>query len=186
MQRDFCPGGSLAVKGGDDVIPGINGVIGAFEKAALPIIFTRDWHPPDHISFTSKGGIWPPHCVQGTSGAEFHPSLEIPRGAVVISKGDDPHAEAYSGFEGTDLEARLRELKVDEIFLCGLTTDYCVKESTLDALHAGFSVNVVQDCIRAVNVEPEDGDRAISAMRRAGASLTTSTAVIKKLAGTQQ
>ena len=85
MQRDFCPGGSLAVKGGDDVIPGINGVIGAFEKAALPIIFTRDWHPPDHISITSKGGIWPPHCVQGTSGAEFHPSLEIPRGAVVIS-----------------------------------------------------------------------------------------------------
>jgi nicotinamidase/pyrazinamidase len=186
VQRDFCPGGALAVKNGDEVVPRLNRVIKAFERASLPIFFTRDWHPADHISFRSRGGIWPPHCVQRTSGAEFHPDLRIPPAAVIISKGSSRDAEAYSGFQGTDLEERLRGLGVDEIYLGGLTTDYCVRESTLDARKAGFSVTVIEDCIKAVDAKPGDGDRALADMRRVGAELATSSEVVRQLASTQQ
>ena len=186
VQRDFCLGGALAVKGGDEVVPGINRVVAGFDRARLPIFFTKDWHPPDHISFKGQGGPWPPHCVQGTEGAAFHPSLRIPTSAVVISKGDDPSKEAYSGFQGTDLEARLRRLGVKEVFIAGLTTDYCVKETTADARKAGFAVTVVRDCIRAVDVAPGDGMRAISNMKKEGAKLTDSSSVIRLLASTQQ
>ena len=186
VQRDFCRGGALAVKGGDEVVPGLNRVIEASERSGFPIFFTRDWHPRDHISFRDRGGPWPPHCVQGTPGAEFHPDLIVPSNAVVVSKGDDRDAEAYSGFQGTDLQARLKKSGVEEIFLGGLTTDYCVKESTMDARKGGFAVNVIEDCIRAVNVKAGDGAMAIEEMRRAGAELTKSSAVIKRLASTQQ
>ena len=186
VQRDFCPGGALAVKKGDEVVPGLNRAITAFESHGLPIFLTRDWHPPNHISFKSRGGRWPPHCVQSTPGAEFHPGLKVPSGAVVISKGDREDAEAYSGFEGTDLEERLKKLGIDEVFVGGLTTDYCVRESTLDALQAGFTVDVLEDCIRAVDVNQGDGERSISDMRKAGAKLTTSLELAKLLAGTQQ
>ncbi len=186
VQADFCPGGALAVLGGDEVVPGLNKVINAFVRAGLPIFFTRDWHPHDHISFKSRGGTWPPHCVQGTPGAEFHRDLRVPAGAVIISKGDERDAEAYSGFQGTDLRERLRKLSVDGVFLGGLTTDYCVRETTLDARRAGFDVTVLEDCIRAVNVKAGDGDRALAVMRGAGAKLTTSRELIARLAGTQQ
>jgi len=186
LQRDFCSGGALPVKNGDQVVPEINRIINGFDRHSLPIFFTRDWHPPNHISFKSQGGNWPPHCVQGSTGAEFHPALRIPLGAAVISKGDVPKEEAYSGFRGTDLETRLRKLGVEEIVLCGLTTDYCVKESALDALRAGFKVSVVRDCIRAVDVKPGDGAMALSAMKKAGAKITASSSVIKQLASTQQ
>ena len=186
VQRDFCPGGALAAKSGDEVIPGLNLVIEAFERRGLPIFFTRDWHPVDHLSFRGRGGIWPPHCVQGTLGAELHPNLRIPATATIISKGTSRDAEVYSGFQGTDLEERLRGLGVDEIFLGGLATDYCVRESTLDALKAGFSVTVIEDCIRPVNAKPGDGDRALADMRRAGARSAKSSEVVKQLAGTRQ
>jgi len=186
VQRDFCPGGALAVKSGDEVIPGLNLVIEAFERRRLPIFFTRDWHPVDHLSFRGRGGIWPPHCVQGTLGAELHPNLRIPATAAIISKGTSGDAEAYSGFQGTDLEERLRGLGVDQIFLGGLATDYCVRESTLDALKAGFSVTVIEDCIRPVNAKPGDGDGALADMRRAGARSAKSSEVVKQLAGTRQ
>ena len=186
VQVDFCPGGALAVKNGDEVVPGLNRVIEAFERRSLPIFFTRDWHPADHISFRSRGGAWPPHCVQGTPGAEFQPSLKVPAAAVIISKGSSRDVEAYSGFQGTDLEERLRRLGVDEIFLGGLTTDYCVRESTLDARKAGFSVTVMKDCTRAVDTRTGDGDRALADMRKAGAKLATSSEALKRLAGTQQ
>ncbi|MDA4119823.1 MAG: nicotinamidase [Thaumarchaeota archaeon] len=181
VQNDFCPGGALAVKNGDNVVPRLNKTIAAFAKAGLPIFFTRDWHPPDHISFRGQGGIWPPHCVQGTIGAGFHPDLIIPRGATIISKGDKPNTEAYSGFQGTDLESRLKKAGVGELFLGGLATDYCVRESCLDALRAGFNVNVLSDSVKAVNVKPSDGARAIKEMQGAGAKLTTSMTAIKKL-----
>jgi nicotinamidase/pyrazinamidase len=168
------------------VVPGLNRVIEAFERHSLPIFFTRDWHPTDHISFRSRGGTWPPHCVKGTPGAEFHTGLRISADAVIISKGSFRDAEAYSGFQGTDLEERLKSLGVDEIFLGGLTTDYCVRESTLDARRAGFSVTVIEDCTRAVDARPGDGDRALADMKRAGAKFTTSSALVKRLAGTQQ
>ena len=186
VQRDFCAGGALAVKEGDKVVPGLNRIITEFEKSKLPIFFTRDWHPPNHMSFKEQGGIWPPHCVQGTAGAEFHPDLRIPRSAVVISKGDNPKAEAYSGFQGTDLADRLKRTGVDEVVLGGLTTDYCVRESALDALRAGFKVEVLEDCTRAVNAKPGDGAKAIGDIRKAGAKMTTSSAAIRKLASTQQ
>ena len=185
VQRDFCPGGALAVKNGDEVVPGLNRVIEAFERQSLPMFFTRDWHPADHISFASRGGIWPPHCVQGMPGAEFHPGLRIPAAAVIISKGSARDGEAYSGFQGTDLEERLKRLAVDKIFLGGLTTDYCVRESALDARKAGFSVTVMRDCVRAVDAKPGDGGRALADMRRAGAKLAMSSEVVRWLASTQ-
>jgi nicotinamidase/pyrazinamidase len=186
LQRDFCSGGALPVKNGDQVVPEINRIIDAFDRHGLPIFFTRDWHPPNHVSFKSQGGNWPPHCVQGSTGAEFHPALRIPLRAAIISKGDVPEEEAYSGFQGTDLETRLRKLGIEEIILCGLTTDYCVKESALDALRAGFKVSVIRDCIRAVDVKPGDGAMALSAMKKAGAKITVSSSVVKQLASTQQ
>ena len=185
VQRDFCPGGALAVKEGDAVVPVLNKVVAAAEESGLPIFFTRDWHPPNHMSFRNQGGIWPPHCVQGTPGAEFHPALRIPTGAVVISKGDNPKAEAYSCFQGTDLEARLKKLGVEEVLLGGLTTDYCVRESALDAMKAGFAVEVMEDCTRAVNVRPGDGAKALADITKSGAKLVTSSAVIKELASAQ-
>jgi nicotinamidase/pyrazinamidase len=169
------------VKNGDKVVPRLNTTIAAFAKAGLPIFFTRDWHPPNHISFRGQGGIWPPHCVQGTIGAGFHPDLAIPRGATIISKGGKPDTEAYSGFQGTNLESRLKKAGVEEIFLGGLATDYCVRESCLDALRADFAVNVLRDCVKAVNVKPGDGAKAIIEMRSAGAKFTTSRAAIKRL-----
>ena len=184
MQVDFCPGGALAVKDGDRVGPGLNRVVEAFERCGYPVFFTRDWHPSDHISFISRGGIWPTHCVQGTPGAEFHRDLRIPKHAVIISKGSSRDAEAYSGFQGTDLEQQLRGLGVDEIFLGGLATDYCVRESAMDARKAGFSVTVIEDCTRAVEMRAGDGERALTDMRRAGAMLSTSSEVIRLLAGT--
>ncbi|HEV2225898.1 MAG TPA: nicotinamidase [Nitrososphaerales archaeon] len=183
VQNDFCPGGALAVKNGDRVVPRLNKTIAAFAKDGLPIFFTRDWHPSNHISFREQGGIWPPHCIQGTIGAGFHPDLFIPRGATIINKGDKPNAEAYSGFQGTDLESRLKKAGVGEIFLGGLATDYCVKESCHDALRAGFKVNVLKDCVKAVNVESGDDSRALREMGRAGAKLTTSQNAIKRMGG---
>jgi len=186
VQNDFCPGGALAVKDGDKIIPPLNEVIGAFDKARLPIFFTRDWHPSDHISFKAQGGIWPPHCIQGTHGAKFNPELLVPEGANIVSKGDKPKAEAYSGFQGTDLEKRLNGLGVEEVILGGLATDYCVRETSIDARHAGFKVEVLSDCVKAVDVRLGDGAKAIKDMEKEGAKLTTSKAAIRLLASSQQ
>jgi nicotinamidase/pyrazinamidase len=186
VQRDFCPGGALAVKGGDEVVPPLNHMIASCERLGVPIYYSRDWHPPNHMSFQARGGPWPPHCVQGTPGAEFHGGLRVPLNAIVISKGEDPNAEAYSAFQGTDLEKRLKKAGVSAIVLGGLTTDYCVKETTIDARLAGFEVEVLEDCTRAVNVNPEDGAKALAAIRKAGAKLVTTSQAIRQLASTQQ
>ena len=186
VQRDFCPGGALAVKDGDQVVPRLNRAVEAFEKQGLPIFFTRDWHPSEHISFRSRGGPWPPHCVQGTPGAEFHPDLAVPKGAIIIGKGDDPAKEAYSGFQGTDLGARLEKLGVEEVYIGGLATDYCVKETALDALRRGFAAVVLKDCVKAVDVGPGDGAKALDEMLRAGAKVATSDEALGRMASTQQ
>ncbi len=180
VQRDFCPGGSLAVGGGDIIVPKLNRVIEAFQRAKLPIFFTRDWHPPDHSSFKSQGGIWPPHCVMGTAGAEFHPDLKVPVGSVIVSKATDRNLDAYSGFQGTSLEKQLRRRGVDEVFLGGLATDYCVGESALDALRAGFRVNVLKDCVRGVNLRRGDSALALRKAAEQGARLVTSGEAIKR------
>ena len=169
IQNDFCPGGSLAVAGGDEVVGPTNGLIKNFLDAGAPVIFTRDWHPADHSSFSECGGIWPVHCVAGTEGADFHPSLEVPAAAVIVSKADTAERDAYSGFEGTDLDARLKSLGVTEVVVAGLATDYCVKNTVLDALKLGYSTAAASDCIRAVNVEAGDGEKALNEMLEAGA-----------------
>jgi nicotinamidase/pyrazinamidase len=170
VQNDFLPGGSLAVPYGDEVIPGLNRYLAAFVQRGLPIIATRDWHPSNHCSFQPYGGPWPPHCVQGTPGAEFAPDLELPASTILITlKGTQPEKDAYSAFDGRDLDARLREHGVDRLFVGGLATDYCVLCTVNDGLKAGYTVILLQDAIRAVNVRPGDGDRAEAEMIRRGA-----------------
>ena len=169
FQNDFTPGGALAVAHGDEIAGRINRLAasGDFDL----VVATRDWHPPDHGSFTEQGGTWPVHCVAGTPGAELHDALDRSRVEVVVDKGQDPALPGYSGFEQTALEDLLRERRVDELTVVGLATDYCVKNTALDALDKGFRVTVDPDAVRGVDVEPGDADRALEELREAGASL---------------
>ncbi len=173
VQKDFLTGGPLAVSEGDAVIPPLNEAIRAFSDADLPIFATRDWHPPDHCSFVPNGGLWPIHCVAGTSGASFPASLRLPASTVVVSKADDPAPEAYSAFSGTDLADRLADLRVGRVFAGGLATDYCVLRTVLDARAAGLDVVVLDDAVRAVDLESGDGIRAIARMRAAGVTFAS-------------
>jgi nicotinamidase/pyrazinamidase len=168
-QNDFCPGGALAVPEGDQVIPVLNEYIRIFLSLSIPIYFTRDWHPADHISFKPQGGIWPPHCIQGTKGAAFHPLLSLPDEAVIISKGSDLMEDAYSGFQGTGLADRLKRQGIRRLFIGGLATDYCVKNTVLDALEAGFETIYLADASRGVEVAPGDTSKAISDIQEGGA-----------------
>ncbi len=184
LQNDFCSGGSLAVPGGDQIVPVVNDLIEKFSRAGLPIFATRDWHPGNHVSFKAQGGLWPPHCVQNTTGARFHPDLRIPDSAAIISKADSPEKDAYSGFEGTGLAALLKDAEVDHIVVCGLATDYCVKATALDGLSrrdpfgkAGLGVTIVEDAIRGVDVQPGDSRKALDEMQAAGALLVRHSAI---------
>jgi len=169
VQNDFVPGGSLAVPHGDEIVPVLNQYIFAFAAAGLPIFATRDWHPADHCSFKAQGGIWPPHCVAGTPGAGFAPALALPASAMIISKATERERDAYSGFAGTDLEARLRKVAATRLFVGGLATDYCVLNTVRDARALGFEVVLLADAVAAVNVAPGDGPRALAEMLRLGA-----------------
>jgi nicotinamidase/pyrazinamidase len=174
VQNDFCPGGALAVADGDQVVPALNRYIERFEKSALPIFATRDWHPEKTRHFKAYGGLWPPHCIQGTKGAEFRSDLRLPRGAVVVSAGMAPDEEGYSGFDGRDERGRaladlLRLGGVERIFVGGLATDYCVKHTVLDGLKQGFKVVLLEDASRGVNLKPGDAESAVAEMLRAGA-----------------
>ena len=181
IQRDFCPGGALPVTDGDEIIPAVNQLVRAFEKAGLPIFFTRDWHPRNHVSFRDKGGPWPPHCVQNTPGASFHPSLAIPTDAEVIDKGTLQGEDAYSGFQGTDLAHKLHGLHVVQIYVAGLATDYCVKNTVLDGEAQGFETYVITDCVRGVNLKRTDSATALRTMLSRGARQTTSGRLVKSL-----
>jgi nicotinamidase/pyrazinamidase len=172
-QRDFCPGGALPVPEGDAVVPALNEYVKIFREAGAAIYATRDWHPPNHISFKEQGGSWPAHCVQNTRGAEFHPDLGLPKGTAVISKATDPDEEAYSGFDGTNLEKELRLKGVKRVFIGGVATDYCVKSTVLDAIRLGFETVLLEDAARGVDVKPGDSKRAIEEMVAAGAKKTT-------------
>jgi len=173
VQRDFCPSGTLAVQKGDTVVPILNEYIRFFTKARALIYATRDWHPPNHISFRERGGKWPAHCVQDTPGAEFQPSLKLPAGANVISKAADPDAEAYSGFDRTKLREELESKGVTRVFVGGLATDYCVKNTVLDALKLGFETVLLEDAIQGVDLEPGDSLKAIKEMAESGAKKAT-------------
>ena len=170
VQRDFCPGGALAVPDGDAVVPVLNQWIDAARDAGAAIFASRDWHPPDHVSFQEQGGPWPLHCVAETTGAAFHPDLALPVSATIIDKGTDSQREAYSAFEGTDLAAQLQAAGIERLWVGGLALDYCVRASVLDARRiAGLPVQVILNATRAVEVQPGDGSRALDDMRSAGA-----------------
>ncbi len=181
VQNDFCPGGALAVTDGDAVVPVLNEYIRHFVERSLPVFASRDWHPQISRHFRDYGGTWPAHCIQGTTGAEFHPGLQFSSeatGVVVVSKGEDPEEDAYSAFQGrvaggTLLADALRERGVEHVLVGGLATDYCVKSTVLDAIASGFQATFLADASRGVNLRPHDAEEAIAEMVRAGAAVAT-------------
>jgi nicotinamidase/pyrazinamidase len=180
VQRDFLPGGALAVAQGDRILPVIDRIVGLFARLGLPVIASRDWHPPDHCSFRPQGGPWPVHCVAGGDGARFAERLRLPTGAGIVSKATDTWSDAYSAFEGTGLAGVLRRTGVRRLFVVGLATDYCVLHSVVDALGLGLSVVVLQDGIAAVDVHAGDGERALARMGDRGAELLDSAALLEQ------
>ncbi len=172
-QNDFLPGGSLAVPKSGEILPVVNRYLELFRKRELAVYVTRDWHPRDHCSFKPQGGPWPPHCVQGTAGAGFAASLNILASDEVISKATNWAREAYSDFDGTGFAESLKAKDVRRLFVCGLATDYCVLSTVLDAIKLGFEVFLLTDAIRAVEVKPGDGERAINEMQKLGCRLLT-------------
>jgi len=178
VQNDFCPGGALQITDGDRVVEPINRAAQLFAAAGLPVLASRDWHPPDTRHFRAFGGVWPVHCVQGTSGAAFHPALRLPEGTVVLSKGIDPELDGYSAFEGVTVDGRmladlLRELQVRKLYISGLATDYCVLCTTREALRSGFEVTVLTDAVAGVDLIAGASADAIEDMEKAGARLAT-------------
>ena len=172
-QNDFCPNGALAVAGGDKIIPVLNRYIEIFSKDKNPVIASRDWHPARTKHFKDFGGPWPVHCVANTPGADFHPSLKLPSQAIVVSKGMDPSMDSYSAFQAVDETGRaladiLKGSGVQELWIGGLATDYCVKASVLDGLKH-FRVNLLVDAIKGVDLNPGDSQRAVEEMLAAGA-----------------
>lgn len=173
VQNDFCPGGSLAVAKGDEVVPVINKLAEEFHEEGSPIYASRDWHPERTSHFKGFGGAWPPHCVRKTEGAKFHPKLSLPKGTTIISKGMDPKKDSYSAFHGEskngrDLLSLLKGDIIKEVWVCGLATDYCVKDTALDARRHGFDVALVLDGVRSVDIKPGDGERAVLEMLSKG------------------
>lgn len=177
FQNDFCPGGALAVEEGDRIAEPIRRLVPAFDH----VFATRDWHPPDHASFETEGGPWPVHCVRGTPGAELHPSMAEVDIEAIVDVGRERDDEGYSGFESSDLAEIMRARGVEEVAVCGLATDYCVRASAIDACREGFRVTVVEDAIRAVDVKEGDGERALADMRAAGAEVADSRALLSSL-----
>jgi nicotinamidase/pyrazinamidase len=180
LQNDFCPGGALPVTDGDRVVPVLNRYIKKFTLEKRQIFATRDWHPAKTKHFKAYGGLWPPHCIQGTPGAEFRTDLALPKDAVIVSGGMAPDEEGYSGFDGKDekgvgLASLLHASGVKRIFVGGLATDYCVKHTVLDGLKLGFKVVLLEDAVRGVNLKPDDSERAIEEMVSAGAQKVTSS-----------
>jgi len=178
VQNDFCPGGALPVPDGDQIVPKLNEYIRLFQAADRLIVASRDWHPRETTHFVSGGGPWPPHCVQGTEGAAFHPDLELPDSALVLSKGMGDREDAYSAFQARDENGQsladfLRQAAVRHVYIGGLALDYCVKASALDAVRAGLGTTVLIDATRAVNVQPHDAELAIEELVRARVRLAT-------------
>jgi nicotinamidase/pyrazinamidase len=175
FQNDFTSGGALEVPEGDEIAEPVKRLAKEFDY----VFATRDWHPPDHSSFETEGGPWPVHCVQGTHGAELHPAMRDIEVEEIVDVGVEREDQGYSGFEKSNLADLLRERDVDEVAVVGLATDYCVRASAIDAAREGFDTSVVTDAIRAVDVNPGDGERALEDMREAGAKLVTSDSLVR-------
>lgn len=183
IQNDFCPGGALGVNEGDQIVPAVNRLIPEFPL----VISTQDWHPENHISFKERGGPWPPHCVQDTRGAELHSDLKTDTIVHYFRKASSPDKDDYSEFAGKDdrgrsLDEVLRSHGVKKLYAVGLATDYCVLETVMDGLKHGYEVYAVTDAMRAVNVNPADGEEALQKMASSGAHLVRSDEVLN-LAG---
>ncbi len=173
IQKDFLPGGALPIENGDEIIPVINNYIKYFENAKAHVLASRDWHPSNHVSFTTQGGPWPPHCIQETSGAKFSAELKLPKRTIIISKATNPQNEAYSAFDGTSLAHELQTLCVKRLFVAGLATDYCVVNTVVDARKLGLEAVVLMDATLGINLEPGDVDRAIETIVKYGAQQAT-------------
>ncbi len=171
VQNDFCPGGALGVKDGDKVVPVINRIMDQFDI----VLASRDWHPEETVHFEK----WPVHCVAGTEGAAFHPDLDVSKIDLELRKGTDNKDDGYSAFEATNLSLAdyLRENEITSLYVCGLTTDYCVKASALDAINEEIHTYVVTDAIAAVNAQPGDDKKALDEMYSKGCILITSEEV---------
>ncbi len=169
VQNDFCPGGALPVPAGDEVVPVLNAWLVAARAGGAHIVVTRDWHPADHASFQANGGLWPAHCVQGTAGAAFHPSLDLREDHLLVTKGDRPDWDEYSDFQGTTLVEDLRGLGVKRLWIGGLAQDVCVRATVLDAVTLGFETQVIVAGTRPM--DEASGRAALEEMRRAGARL---------------
>ena len=176
IQKDFCAGGALAAPGGDDIIPAVNRHLGDARARKIAVYATRDWHPKKTSHFKEYGGAWPPHCVQGTPGAQFHPDLKLPPGAIIVNKGDDPDRHGYSAFDGHTSDGKsllddLRDRSITRVYVMGIATDYCVRESAFDALRAGLEVRVLSDAIAGIDVHPGDTQRALDEIAAAGGQI---------------
>lgn len=181
VQNDFCPGGALAVKNGDKIIPAINNYIKVFSGQGAPVFVSRDWHPKKTRHFKA----WPPHCVANTKGALFHPKLKLPKECIILSKGMDPDKDSYSVFQasnsqGQEFSMLLKLFRVQELFVAGLATDYCVKYSVLDALKNGVRTNVLIDAVQGVDLKANDSKKALIEMIAQGAKLVTFEEIKKK------
>jgi nicotinamidase/pyrazinamidase len=170
LQNDFFPGGALAIPGADLLIPFINTYIKLFSRQGWTILATRDWHPINHFSFLEQQGSWPPHCVQGSRGAQFHADLVMPPGMMVISKGTDPKKDAGSGFDGTSLADRLEDLNVQTVFVLGLSADYCIPRTVLEGCQLGLRVVLLTDATM-INLNQDNSSAAFQEMAGAGAFL---------------
>ena len=173
VQRDFLPGGALPVPDGNKIIPFLNDYIKTFKKLGSTIFATRDWHPPNHLSFKTEGGSWPAHCIQDTEGAEFGKDLKLPSTIRIISKGMNPDKESYSGFHDTKLADILIEEGISKVFIGGIATEYCVKNTVLDALKLKFDTILLIDAIRGINENPNEVQDAIREMLSNGAKEAT-------------
>jgi nicotinamidase/pyrazinamidase len=170
FQNDFArPDGALSVPSGEEIAERINAHAASGDYDV--VLATRDWHPPEHGSFEAQGGPWPVHCVQGSDGAALHPALATDRIDAIVDKGQDPGTEGYSAFDQTGLAARLRDRGVEQLTIVGLATDYCVKNTALDALREGFAVRVDPTAVRGVDVAAGDSERALEELRVAGVSV---------------
>jgi nicotinamidase/pyrazinamidase len=171
VQRDFCPGGALPIENGDRVVPVLNRWIEAAIHRGVPIYASRDWHPRRHLSFVEFGGQWPPHCLQDSDGARFHPDLVLPQSAAIVTKGVRFDRDQYSAFDETGLASELLSRGVTRVWVGGLAQDVCVRATVLDARREGFDTMVIAD--GTLPVTPAGGENAAGEMQRAGAHFET-------------
>ncbi len=169
VQKDFCPGGALPIEDGDKVVPVLNRWINAAITKEAPIYISRDWHPLNHPSFKQRGGPWPPHCIQDSDGARFHPDLQVPESAIKVTKGVRFDQDQNSAFDQTGLADQLRNDDVQRLFVGGLAEDVCVLATVLDGCKEGFEVVLITDATRPVTITA--GEEAREKMRTAGAWL---------------